>query len=319
MDCFGLTHVGKVREANEDQFLIADLDKSMRVLQSSLDHQAESELAGNSQGRLLVVADGMGGHASGERASSIAVDTLSNYVLDCVRWFCRLGEGYDDEFLEELKCALKQCQSRILAEVEIEPGCNGMGTTVTMAYVAWPKFYLAHVGDSRCYWLHRSKLRQITRDHTVAQQCVENGTMTPETAKTSWLGNALWNVVGGPSDTLEPEVYKSRLKSGDSLLLCSDGLNKHVPDDVIRAVLNDHIDAQEACRRLVGLANDAGGTDNVTVIVARFLPDPDELDDDSDDSVLDEPIEKSLDEMDTLPLEDCATLPDLPEREVIKR
>jgi protein phosphatase len=273
-----------------------------------LDHETASQLGGDSKRKLLVVADGMGGHASGERASTIAVDCLANYLLETVKWFCRPGDRSDDDFLGELKSALLQCQSRILAEAAIEPECRGMGTTVTMAYIAWPKLYLAHVGDSRCYWMRQSRLKQITRDHTIAQQFVDEGTMSPESAKTSWLGNALWNVVGGPSSALQPEVYKARLRAGDTLMLCSDGLNKHLSDGLIASVLSDGSDAQGACRRLVDMTNKAGGSDNVTVIVAKFLRDENDPEDYESGSVLDHPIEKASYEMDTLPLEKSVTI-----------
>lgn len=271
MDCHGLSDRGKAREVNEDQFLIADLNKSMRVHQTSLGIEDQTRLFGGSQGKVLLVADGMGGHAGGERASTLAVDAVTTYLLNNMRWLFRLHEDPQDDFLDDLKSALDQCQSRVSAEAERTPQRKGMGTTLTMAYVVWPRLYVVHVGDSRCYLLRKSELKQITTDHTVAERYVEAGAMEPEEAETSRWSDVLWNVVGGDSDELLPEVHKAELQIGDTLLLCTDGLNKHVPDGQIAQSLDADSDAERTCCRLVEVANDAGGTDNVTVVVARFL------------------------------------------------
>src|SRR5437763_9216083 len=113
MDCFGLTDVGTAREANEDQFLIADLNKSMLIHQTSLQLEDHTRLFGGSQGKLLLVADGMGGHVAGQRASTLAVDTVTRYVLNTMSWFLRLEPGREDDLQEELKTALERCQQRI--------------------------------------------------------------------------------------------------------------------------------------------------------------------------------------------------------------
>jgi len=270
MDCHGLSDRGKVRKANEDQFFIADLNKSMRVHQTSLDIEDQTRLFGDSQGKLLLVADGMGGHAGGERASTLAVDAVCGYLLNNMRWFFRLHEDDQNDFLDDLKSALEQCQSRVSAEAERTPQRKQMGTTVTMAYVVWPRLYVVHAGDSRCYILRKSKLSQITTDHTFAERFVEAGTIEPEEAESSPWSNVLWNVVGGDSEELLPEVYKAELQLGDTLLLCTDGLNKHVSDNLITALLDADTNAEDICCRLVEATNEAGGTDNVTVVVARF-------------------------------------------------
>jgi serine/threonine protein phosphatase PrpC len=145
-----------------------------------------------------------------------------------------------------------------------------MGTTLTMAYLLWPRLYVVHAGDSRCYLLRQGGLRQITKDHTVAQQLVERGAMTPEQAEQSRWSHVLWNCIGGGTRELNPDVYRATLQLGDSLLLCTDGLNKCVPDEAIQEVLAREGTAEDACRRLVALAHDHGGPDNVTVVVAHF-------------------------------------------------
>jgi protein phosphatase len=268
MDCHGLSDVGRVRKGNEDQYLIADLNKSMQVHQTSLDLDDQTRLFGSSQGQLLLVADGLGGHAAGKRASTIAVDSLAAYVLNTMDWFLRLQEDREEDFREDLQAALEHCQARIRAEVARVPEREGMGTTLTMAYLTWPRVYVVHVGDSRCYLWRKSKLKQITRDHTLAQELVERGVL--EDAESSHWSHVLWNVIGGNSDELSPEVYKAQLALGDKLLLCTDGLTRHVPDREIGRLLGAPSTSEEICHRLVNAANDAGGSDNVTVVVAQF-------------------------------------------------
>ena len=163
MDCYGLTDVGQVREVNEDQFLIADLSKSMLVHQTSLGHEDHTRLFGGSQGQLLLVADGMGGQAAGQQASAIAVQTLERYVLNAMPWFFRLQESLEDDHRDELKVALEACQRGIEAAAEASPARRGMGTTLTMAYVVWPRLYVVHVGTSRCYLFRRPRTRSRWR------------------------------------------------------------------------------------------------------------------------------------------------------------
>jgi serine/threonine protein phosphatase PrpC len=270
MDYYGLTDVGKVREVNEDQFLIADLNKSMLIHQTSLSHEDHTRLFGGSQGKLLMVADGMGGHAAGKRASSIAVQSLAHYVLNTMPWFFRLQESQEIDFKEELKAALEECQKSITVAASARAERRGMGTTLTMAYILWPRLYVVHAGDSRCYLLRNSRLEQITKDHTVAQQLVDHGALTPEEAHESRWSHVLWNCLGGGINELRPEVYKAVLHIGDALLVCTDGLTKRLRDEEILRLLGQKWSAEEACRQLVKAANDAGGPDNVTVIVAHF-------------------------------------------------
>jgi PPM family protein phosphatase len=270
MDCFGLTDAGKVRAGNEDQFLLADLNKSMFIHQTSLHLDDHTRLFGASQGRLMVVADGMGGQSAGERASSLAVDTLARYVLNTMPWLMRLQGSEEDDLKDELVAVLQRCQERIEAEASAQPSRRNMGTTLTMAYLVWPRLYVVHAGDSRCYLLRAGRLEQITRDQTVAQQLVDKGALPPEKAEGSRWSHVLWNCLGGGSHELNPEVYKATLQLGDAILLCTDGLTKSVADKEIAEILGTAPSAEEACRLLVHKANGAGGPDNITVVVARF-------------------------------------------------
>src|SRR5262249_53508250 len=151
------------------------------------------------------------------------------------------------------------------------PEQRGMGTTLTMAYLLWPRLYVVHVGDSRCYLLRSPRLVRITKDQTMAQQLVERSVLAPEEAPQSRWSHVLWSCLGGNSRQLSAEVYKATLTLGDTLLLCTDGLTNQLRDEDLLRLLQQSGSAEETCRRLVAAANDAGGSDNITVVVAHFL------------------------------------------------
>jgi protein phosphatase len=156
-------------------------------------------------------------------------------------------------------------------EMRAFPERKGMGTTLTMAYLIWPRMYLVHVGDSRCYLFRDGTLRQLTRDHTVAEMCAEQGEMEAEEAESSRLSNVLWNFVGGDSDDLSPEVHRAELRRNDSLLLCTDGLTKCVEDAQIAERLAGGEPSDVVCQQLVSDAINEGAPDNTTVVVARLV------------------------------------------------
>lgn len=251
IDVAGLSDVGRVREVNEDQFVVAHLSKSLLVKETTLQLFDQTRLFGGSQGHLLIVADGMGSVSAGKDASAIAVDTVTNYVLNTMPWFFRLDEEHEDDLREELGAAIQRAQETVHQLSEGSTEREGMRTTLTMAYVLWPRLYVVHVGDSRCYVLRNLTLRQITRDHTLADVL-------------------LHRIGGGGADEVQSEVYKARLEIGDTLLLCSDGLTNHVDDKDIGAILGTRSSARQACRALVDAANAGGGEDNITAVVACF-------------------------------------------------
>lgn len=270
VDCFGKTDRGRVRGRNEDQFLIGGLARSMLVLHSSLTFEHLTRLHGGTQGYLLVVADGLGGHEHGGEASYLAVDALTHYVLNTMTWFFRLDGNGERVQLDELKRALQACNAA-LQERMAGNGHDELGTTLTMAYVLWPHLYVVHAGDSRCYLLRGTRLEQITTDHTLAQAMVASGNLPADEARDSRWSRVLWNALGGGSAEVLPDAYEAELELGDVLLLCSDGLTLHVGDEDIARHLAASRSAEEACSRLVNAANAAGGEDNVTVVVARFV------------------------------------------------
>jgi protein phosphatase len=270
IDSYGASDGGKVRKENEDQFLIADLNKSMLIRRTSLNMDEWTRVIGGIQGHLLLVADGMGGHAEGRKASKIAVNTVMRYVLNSMSWFYHLETSNDDDLEAELKSALERCQSELDIESTRELHDKGMGTTLTMAYLLWPKVYVVHAGDSRCYIYRKSRLEQVTTDHTLAQTLVDEGALRKKEADRHRLSNVLWNAIGGNADSVRPDVYKARLEHGDAMLLCTDGLTKHVNDLEIMRILETGPSAEKAANALIDLANEAGGQDNITVVVAYF-------------------------------------------------
>lgn len=263
----GITDRGRVRKTNEDQFLIAALTTALRIQQSSLP-QSKTQYAPE-PGNLLIVADGMGGHAAGEQASALAVSTIEGFLLDTLRWVFTLDEPSPGGPLAELKAALESADASVCEAALADPRLTGMGTTVTMAFGMGPDVYIAHVGDSRCYLLRSGRLHQLTRDHTLVDQMVRAGTMTAEVAATHQWRHVITNCVGGPTKGIQTEVHKLEIEPGDVLLLCTDGLTEMLSDDTLSSILGAVPDPRSACEQLVQLANDAGGRDNITAVIAR--------------------------------------------------
>jgi protein phosphatase len=220
------------------------------------------------RGHLFIVADGMGGHKGGEEASALAIVSIEDFLLRALHWFFRL-QG--DAVLNEFQIALRAADDRIFAEAQRQPRLRGMGTTVTLAYVVGQVLYVVHAGDSRLYLVRSGKIYQLTQDHTLVGELVRNKVIDPETASHHPMRNVITNSVGGDKPGVQPEVNKLQLAGGDTLLLCSDGLSEMLTDGEIAEVLQREDDPQRACDLLVVKANEKGGTDNITAVVARFV------------------------------------------------
>jgi PPM family protein phosphatase len=269
VDFAGRTDAGKVRDHNQDQFLVAKLAKAMRVLATSLPADDSIRL-GDDRGALLVVADGMGGHAAGERASALAVNTIEGFVLNSLQWFFRLHVGEETFLLRELREALKMADRTLGDWADVEPGLAGMGTTLTLAFSVDDRLFLAHAGDSRAYLFRDGQLEQLTRDHTFVQSMVDAGLMTAQQARQDKRRNLVTNALGGPSPGVHAELHRLTLLDGDTLLLCTDGLTGPVEDARIAAVLAEGAEPEDACDALIDLALARGAPDNVTAVVARY-------------------------------------------------
>jgi protein phosphatase len=265
---FGLTDRGRVRATNEDQFLIALLAKSLHVQRTSLPHPDVQQSTDRSY--LFVVADGMGGHAGGEKASALAIDSVETFVLEAFKWFAQFKGGEQDEVLADFQSALALANARVHAEADRHPELRGMGTTLTLAYSLNDVLFVAHVGDTRCYLHRRGVLYRLTRDHTLVEDMVRRGVLQPEEAEGHCWRHVITNAVGANSPEVRVEVHRLSLEAGDCILLCSDGLTDLVADEEIAATLQTQDDPEAACHRLVARANEAGGHDNVTVVTACY-------------------------------------------------
>lgn len=270
VDCFGRTDVGCVRESNQDQFLIADLRKSIVIHHSSLGYDHQTQFSGDSRAKLFIVADGMGGYEGGERASWMAVEGVIQYMLTNLHWPISCAISHEEHFFRGLHSALEYSEKQIRSAAQHDPAQSRMGTTLTMAWVVWPTVYLVHVGDSRAYLCRNGKLRLLSHDQTLAQALADNGVIDPSEVEHHRFSHILVSALGCTSN-MEPLCGRHELQPNDQLMICSDGLTKHLSDRDITQILNRDDCAEMACNRLVESAKDAGGSDNITVVLAKFL------------------------------------------------
>ncbi len=254
IDVFGLTHPGKVRDENQDHFLISSLHKQIQVHLTSL---PTSELLSQHAERLAflaMVADGVAGAAGGEEASRLAVGAITRYVTQAIHCYYSEDAMDEERFPRALESAALRVHQDIQRNSPTGPLQAYMATTLTLWIGVWPRAYLLQVGDSRCYLLRNGELMQLSRDQTLAQDLVDH---------------VLSSALGGPEAA--PIVTHMQQEWGNVGLLCSDGLTKHVPDSRIRERLLAMTSAKQVCEDLLRDALDAGGTDNITVLVGRTL------------------------------------------------
>jgi protein phosphatase len=270
VDCFGLTDQGKVRRKNDDHFLIASLHKLMRVHLTSLPDPDAMPLVSESRGFLFMVADGVGGRPHGDLASGTALRYIAQYVTHLMDLYNRLDPERETQFLAELEKSVQRSHEILVAETERSGERRGGATTLTMVAAVWPRAYLVQVGDSRCYRLRDGTLERMSQDQTMAQALVEQGALSPSDAEHSPLRNLLASALGGTE--ARPVTAATDIRWDDVMLMCTDGLTKHVPEAEIEAELRGTTSAEASCRRLVDLALERGGTDNVTVLVSRLRP-----------------------------------------------
>ena len=241
----GRTDKGLVRPNNEDGFYIDD------------------------KAGLFVVADGMGGHASGEIASKLAIDVIRDYFTAFHEGRAALIGKFDEKYSEMAKVigsAVRLANEAIYEAAKSNAGWQGMGTTVAAVVISRNKLSIAHVGDSRVYLVRAGDIEQLTDDHSVVYEQVKHELLTREEAQKSEMRNLLTRALGVASD-VEVDVSELTLSAGDILVLCTDGLNSMVSDDDILALAVSLKDPEAVCDRLVELANKQGGKDNITVIV----------------------------------------------------
>ncbi len=245
--CAGMTDVGRSREHNEDDFYLSDGDEA-----------------------LCIVADGMGGHRSGEVASALAIKAIVEYY--------RETSVRDDEAVEpdamtpeqyRLMRAVKMANGAVFAAASANESYRGMGTTIVSGFFTERGVYLAHIGDSRVYRLREQKLERRTDDHSLANEYVRLGILSPEDVEYFPYKNVITRACG-LTEEVEVDCHYEELEPGDIYMFCSDGLSDMVPDVEIREIMSEHKTLDTMCRALVERANSNGGADNITVVLAMI-------------------------------------------------
>lgn len=269
LDVSALSHTGHHRANNEDHFLVTKASRSLQTITTSLP-EGDIPAQVDEVNYVMVVADGMGGHAAGEVASRMAIATLIKLALDVPDWILRVDGGNTREIKKRSRTRVQKIGAMLVEHGQRDPALKGMGTTLTLARSLGRDLMITHVGDSRAYLLRGRQLHRLTRDHTYAQLLVDIGELAPADVANSQHRHVLTNALGGSSDEVQVDTDRAVLDDGDRLLLCSDGLTDLVDDETILRLLRDAADSKEACEQLVREALDRGGRDNVTVIVAAF-------------------------------------------------
>ena len=264
-----MSHAGNVRSVNEDHFVTAALQRSVQLRQTNLEDVRLFDRLSGPRAYLFIVADGVGGSTGGRVASALVVATIVEYLGEVVGAYNGFGADQSKDFLEHLTTAIQRAHDHLVDTFRLHTR-GGPATTLTLAMVVWPSAYIVHVGDSRVYHLRGNALRCLTRDQTVGEAMVAQNVMPKEKAEQAGLFNVLASAVGARDMT--PAFDVIGLEHGDQLLLCTDGLTKHVPESRLSELLQTTPDAESACRALIDGALGAGGSDNVTAVVARVLP-----------------------------------------------
>ncbi len=270
---FGKSDLGLTREHNEDTFLVADLSSG----NSNLQPDVRSHEVGP-RGSLFMVADGMGGAAAGELASAMAAEIIYHHLSTAWAEDTEISAA---RFAYRMKEAVELANQQIYAYAREHPDVRGMGTTVTAAGIFGDELYLTQIGDSRGYLIRNGEAFQLTRDQSLTQRLVDAGELTEEEAEQSERRNIILQALG-PDPRVKVDLSRQRLRRGDTLILCSDGLSGVVKREEFAQMVAETPDLPSLCSALIDLANERGGPDNVTVVVARFegdgLSEPDSAD-----------------------------------------
>jgi protein phosphatase len=269
VDLGACSHQGKVRTNNEDSFVVSRLERSLQTLLTNLpaDHLPDKIIE---IGYGMLVADGVGGAAGGEIASSTAISTLVDLVLQTPDWHMRLDNEGANEVLARLDQRFGRLREALIERAQAEPRLAGMGTTMTLAVSHANNLVIAHIGDSRAYLFHEGQLHLLTRDQTVAQDLAEIGVIRPEDVATHPGRHVLTGAIATSGAETQAEFHQVWLEDGDQVLLCTDGLTEMVTDAAIAQVLERAGPSGDICRALVDLALERGGKDNVTVVLGRY-------------------------------------------------
>lgn len=241
MKACGLTDNGLSRENNQDSLFVSD----------------KVNLP------LFIVADGMGGHNAGEIASNIAVETIKDMFINNIDIL-----KFKENIIKTIKDSVLEANKKIYFKSLCTPECSGMGTTLTMSYIDDTEIYIGHIGDSRAYIIKNSQIQQITEDDSLVNELIKNGSITKEEAKTHPQRNVITKALGTSID-IEVNIQTIEYKSGDILIICSDGLSNMVKENSMLGIIESE-DVSVACEKLIELAKENGGSDNITLIIIKF-------------------------------------------------
>ena len=269
VDTSGLSDRGLRRTSNEDHFLVAQLDRTWRTLQTNMPADAFPSAVTDSI-TTQIVADGMGGAVGGAVASRTAIATFVDIVLRTPALIFRLDEQNTKDVLTRMSARFEQMKEALEEAVHVDPTLTGMGTTMTLTINFGADLLVAHVGDSRAYLLRQGHLERLTRDQTMVQSLLDQGAISAEELAHHPMRHMLAGVLGSKGKPVNVELRFIGLEDGDQVLVCSDGLTEMVAEAVIADALAAAPTAEAACQRLIELANSHGGKDNVTAVVSRY-------------------------------------------------
>ena len=269
IDVYGVSDCGKVRANNEDHYLLASVHRRVNVVDTNLSERDRLPLGDQRLAFMAMVADGVGGATGGERASAIALETATQYVVSALDCYDR-SAAIDGSMAPALQDAALKSHEAVLERASEEGDGVRMATTLTLWIGVWPWYYLLQVGDSRYYLYRDGTLTQVTRDQTIAQELVDSGVFTRDIAERSQFKNVLSSAIGGESSL--PVITRLHADWENIHLLCTDGLTKHVSDEQIAQRLAAMTLSKQVCNQLLQDALEAGGTDNITIIVGRATP-----------------------------------------------
>jgi len=270
VDLAALSHPGRVRSNNEDHYFAGRFYRGMRTVATNVPSGAMPQSYEETVYAMLV-ADGVGGSAAGEVASRTAIQALVDLVLETPDWIMLLDDRLADEVLQRMERRFQRIRETLVDRAKADSRLQGMATTMTVAATVGSELLTAHVGDSRAYVFRKNgRLERLTRDQTMAQSLADSGAIREEEIATSPYRNVLTSALATRGAFVQVELKRSQLRDGDRLLLCSDGLTDLVPDETIVRTLAKTPSSSDACRALVDFALEAGGKDNVTVVVARY-------------------------------------------------
>jgi PPM family protein phosphatase len=258
---FGKTDRGRTRDHNEDTFLVADLSTGNASLMPEV---REHEIG--PRGSLFMVADGMGGAVAGELASEMAADLIYRHLATA---WASDPDSSAERFAFRMREAVLLANARIYAYAREHPEVRGMGTTVTAAGVYGEDLYLTQIGDSRAYLVRNGTAIQLTKDQSLMQRLVDAGELTQEEAEQSERRNIILQALG-PDPQVKVDLTHQKLRRGDTLIICSDGLSGLVRREEFAEQVGEHPDLSSLCSALIDLANERGGPDNITVVAAHF-------------------------------------------------